>query len=350
MNTQTKARSEDHIAGEALAPQLPSVVDIVPPRITAVAVARHYPPKIAKALLAITREVGTITKEGENKFHKYFYQKWEDVLDTLSPLLAKHNLLVIQSEITRGLFDNDRLISITYEFTIVNEDGDVWPERPIKTAIARLVDQKGVADDKAANKCHTAGQKYFYLQLFKIKTRDAVADDADGDTQPKERPKAPNPNTQAPADDAPRLIPTNRETTFSGWSEEYIKAVFTATTPEQIKEWEHHNEGLLAVLQEKAPQVFDGLVKKVSAHAGKLVQGSKSVTPKAPNPNAGMVPHEFANWRATTEEALNACNEATTLAEIRTGVDAAKGKVSINDWQAVALVYKQTVDRIVMGK
>jgi ERF superfamily len=358
MNTQTKARTMSEIASEAPLAQLPAVADGNSPRIVVASPdsrQRVYPAKIAKSLLAVTRAVGAITKEGENKFHKYFYQRWEDVLDRLSPLLADNGLIIVQSETTRGLFDNDRLISITYEFTIINEDGDVWPERPVKTAIARLVDSKGVADDKAANKCHTQAHKYFLLQLFKIKTREAAADDSDGDTPPSAvaRPRAPNPNAPAPtpaSPNAPRRIETNRSTTFAGWADEYVAAIGRATTPEQIKEWEQLNDDLLGMLEEKAPAIFGTLVDKVSAHMAKLVQGGKPIGPKPPNPNASAgPPPEFANWRAETEKALTNCKNDAELGDIRDKrITPAKGKVSTEDWQAVALTFKQTVDRIVM--
>lgn len=48
------------------------------------------------------------------------------------------------------------------------------------TAIARLRDQKGVTDDKAATKCHTQAEKYFCIKQFKIRGEDYI----DGDASP----------------------------------------------------------------------------------------------------------------------------------------------------------------------
>jgi hypothetical protein len=159
-------------------PAVPSAPQPKPP--AAKPEPKHYPPRLAKALLAITREVGLIGKEGRNDFQRYNYARWEDINDKLSPLLAEHGVLIIQSETSRSLLEeNDKgsTLAIVYEFTIVNEHGEQWP--PITwTAISRLRDQKGITDDKAAAKCHTQAEKYFCIKQFKIRTSDAIDNDA----------------------------------------------------------------------------------------------------------------------------------------------------------------------------
>jgi hypothetical protein len=181
-------------------PQLPAVVEsrprAVPPRI--------YPPKIAKAILAVTREIGHIQKNGWNDFQNYAYPKWEDIKEKLSPLLAEHGLIPLQNEKTRHLIEqNDKgsMLSIVYEFSFTNEDGDTWP--PIEwTALARLRDQKGISDDKAAAKCHTQAEKYFCIKQFKIRTADAIDSDADDGRGVGAKPAAPS----ADREDVPAVV------------------------------------------------------------------------------------------------------------------------------------------------
>jgi hypothetical protein len=151
-------------------------------RTDAAAATRIYPPKIAKAILAVTREIGRIAKNGENEFQRYKYPRWEDINEKLSPLLAEHGLITVQTEKSRHLIEqNDKgsMLSIVYGFSFTNEDGDCWPEIEW-TALARLRDQKGISDDKAAAKCHTQAEKYFCIKQFKIRTADAIDSDADG--------------------------------------------------------------------------------------------------------------------------------------------------------------------------
>jgi len=187
--TKTKPPVEETVIAEAPAPQLPAVVvqQERKPRMPAQPRPATYPPKIAKAIVAITKAIGRIQKEGYNDFQKYRYTRWEDIAEKLSPLLAEHGLIIIQNEQTRHLIEeNDKgsTLSIVYDFTLVNEDGDVWPSSDW-TALARLRDQKGVTDDKAASKCHTQAEKNFVIKLFKIVSDEGYDDGDHHATAPK---------------------------------------------------------------------------------------------------------------------------------------------------------------------
>jgi hypothetical protein len=349
MEPQVKTRNTETFAIDTPSGQVPAISS--PARLAVIEQPRAYPPKIAKALLAITREVGTIKKGGWNNFHKYYYQTWEDVLDTLSPLLATHGLIVMQSEITRGLFDNDKMLSITYEFTIVNDDGDAWPERMVKTAIARLVDSKGTADDKAANKCHTAAQKYFFLQLFKIKTRDAATDDADrGEETGRQTPKAPNPNA-APAEvpKGPRAIPTE-SITLGAFADEYVKGVTSADNMEVVSKWESLNETALGIVKEKRAELFDWITAHVAAHITKFQpqQQMQAERPKAPNPDSAPAGEQEPSWRQKTYNAIADCKDAGSIYDVEETIKLEEGKVPPADWEAVQAAIKQAKQRIAL--
>jgi hypothetical protein len=172
---------------------LPAVPERAPQGLPPVptAVPKSFPAKIAKAILSVTREIGHIAKDGKNQFQNYKYAKWEDVVDKLSPLLAQHGLVIVQSEQSRSLLEeNDKgsTLAIVYEFTLINEDGDMWP--PVTwTSIARLRDQKGITDDKAAAKCHTQAEKYFCIKQFKIRTFEDLDSDKDCGIGMKTLPK-----------------------------------------------------------------------------------------------------------------------------------------------------------------
>lgn len=191
MDTQTKTAEVTDFAKPEPAAQLPAIserphgnLEFSPSQQRIIIMpAKVYPAKIAKAILAITAEIGKVEKLGKNEFQRYKYASWQDVNDKLSPLLAQHGLIIIQSEKSRSLLEQNEqgsILAIVYECTIVNEDGDSWP--PIEwTAIARLRDGKGVSDDKAAPKCATQGEKYFCMKLFKIRTAEEGQLDSDAD-------------------------------------------------------------------------------------------------------------------------------------------------------------------------
>lgn len=170
-------------AQEAPAPQLPAIAPAHQERASRLprqAKAPTYSPKIAAAILKITQEMEHVTKANRHDFHRYYYASWESINEKLSPLLAQHGLLIVQSEVSRNILEkNDQgsVLAIVYHFTIVNADGEAWPTIEW-TAIARMQDQKGVTDDKAASKCHTSAEKFFCLKQFKIRTKDMEKGDA----------------------------------------------------------------------------------------------------------------------------------------------------------------------------
>lgn len=245
---------------------------------------RTYPPKIAKALVAIAKEFGPVAKDGFNTFHKYNYQKWDDVLDRVSTLLPKYGLIISQSEIARSLFENDQMMSITYAFTIVNDEGEVWPDRPVWSAVARARDQKGVSDDKSANKCHTQAHKYFLLHTFNIKTKEAVEDEADSETPDKQitAPKPPKPGSaEAAALEGPREIDANGA---GPWADAFIHAIESANAAETDL-WVEKNGGKLGKLHN-----FPNEHKRVADAIAR-----RKMAPKPPRPGAAAAPAPTAN-------------------------------------------------------
>jgi len=177
--TADKVATETDVPREAPAPQLPATQTRKPPtprnRATPV-----YAASIAKAILKVSQAVGVIQKEGKNTFQNYAYAKWEDINEKLSPLLVENNLVLIQAEQSRSLLEeNDKgsVLAIVYEMTWMNaETGETWPPVPW-TGIARLRDQKGVTDDKAATKCATQAEKFFCVKQFKIIIDDVPVED-----------------------------------------------------------------------------------------------------------------------------------------------------------------------------
>ena len=101
----------------------------------------------------------------------------QDILNGLTPMMAKHGVVIMQTEVERGLLDNGNVIFATYDFTIMHKSGEVWPFPQRQTGDVEDAHSKGAYDDKGLNKCHTSARKYFLLSLFQIPTTDE--EDAD---------------------------------------------------------------------------------------------------------------------------------------------------------------------------
>ena len=247
-----------------------------------------YPKTLAEAILKITRAVGPVKKAGFNQHHNYNFQSWEDVLATLGPLEAENGIIIQQSQVATSLFDNDSLMAITYEFTIIHESGEVWPDRPVWTGVSRLKDSKGVYDDKCANKCHTAAHKYFCLHFFKIRTKDMVTADADADgngSKQSERP--PNPN-------APRMRRV-RGDNATDYSHDLLELICEAKTVAAVDVVLQQEKIGIEKLQVDFEDIYSEVWPEIQRHRASLVEALQptpqaEAQPEKPAPKAVTPP------------------------------------------------------------
>jgi len=114
----------------------------------------RMPPEIVGAVVGVMGEIGVIEKAGWNDFHKYSYARIEDILQALTPLMAKHGIAVFQNEMHREMFDGDKVIAVTYRFVVAYRSGVTTPPQE-QSGMARCRDSKGGFDDKALAKAHT---------------------------------------------------------------------------------------------------------------------------------------------------------------------------------------------------
>jgi hypothetical protein len=329
---------------------------------------------MAKSILAVTKAIGGIGKHGTNTFQHYNYQKWEDVLDKLSPLLVDHGLIVQQSELGCSISDKDALLSITYEFDIINEDGDVWPKHPRWKAIARLCDSKGVYDDKAANKCHTQAHKYFLLHFFKIKTKESLdGDEAETPLRQPPKPTPPKPTT-APkpvAGAKPHLLP-NAGMDMSHWVTLYIAYLSSCASTEDLGQWDKLNDKYLTEVSNKDKPAYDQIVQVTQRRMKELTP--KKAGPPAPPPKTVATPQadkdvelvtggvtppgemvwedppfDGQTWLREFDGALSGCTTAQELEEVRKTVGVpAKGKASDEEWKQGGVLLQAAKNRIAL--
>lgn len=222
--------------------------------------------KLADAIAAITAEVAEdpIQKKGKNAFHNYSYARMQDILGGLTPMMAKHGVVIMQTEVERGFMDNGNAIFATYDFTIMHKSGEVWPFPQRQTGVSNTRTSKGTFDDKGLNKCSTAARKYFLLALFQIPTVDE--DDADkGDNDrgyhppPKQAKPAPPPQEQAQKA-VPYEIPRPKGIKAVDWGRMLVEQIKLCDKPAEIDDWMTANDSGLKALEKAAPQVYDRVV------------------------------------------------------------------------------------------
>ena len=148
------------------------------------------PVEIATAITKVMADVDYIEKDGWNDFHRFKFVTVGSLLGKLQPSMAKHGLIVFQTEQSREFLDDGRVLSITYLFSLAHASGVMSPFGSLQTGLAVCRNSKGGFDDKAANKCHTAARKYFLLATFQVPSGDLPDSDMDGDEEPKAPVKA----------------------------------------------------------------------------------------------------------------------------------------------------------------
>jgi hypothetical protein len=275
MNIRTKVPTSSEQVTEQVASTAP-----LQPLVVHQPEQKAYPAKIAKAILKITREISPVKKAGVNTFHSYQYPKWEDVLEELGPKITENGLIVTMAEVAHGGFQDGRMMEATYEFTIINDDGDVWPDRPRITQMCKLVDNKGQIDDKAASKAHTQAQKYFLMQLFKIRVRDMEKDDLDYDPEKHKYQQKRRAVPTSTGKLAPHYVATVDGDTAKSWATRFLEHYNKAESEEECDQWDSLNDALLNALSSKAPDTFNAVVDAMTAKINTFQK--KVAAPAAP--------------------------------------------------------------------
>lgn len=274
--------------------------------------------KLASAIAAVMAELKPVEKAGWNDFHKYKYAKMGDLSIELTPLMGKHGIVVFQNEIDRAMFDEGRVISVRYEFTIVHSSGEIWPERPLITGMSACRTSNGKFDDKSFNKAHTAARKYFLLSLFQIPTEDEEDGDNGGDGQ-RERPRGQNaPARRAPSPDgkvAPHLIAIVDGEAPSTWGERFTAAINKASSVDEVNQWYDLNASNFDKLKKADATLYDNLIGIMDDREAALVEAQRTRAPAngkaAPPPGKS----DAEEWLESLENAFFSCEDAMSIAE-----------------------------------
>jgi hypothetical protein len=128
--------------------------------------------RVYKAIAAVMAEIGQagIAKTRKNIQQGYAFRGIDDVYNALSPILAKHGLVILPYVVSRQCVERQTAkggalfyVTVEVEFTLVAaEDGS---SHTIKT-FGEAMDSA----DKATNKAMSAAYKYAAMQAFAIPT------------------------------------------------------------------------------------------------------------------------------------------------------------------------------------
>lgn len=248
--TETVVPSPD-VVKEAPAAQLPAA----PPAIDTPGPTANFT-EVVGAIAAVMADLTPVGKGGTNTFHNYKYARMQDILQMLTPLMGKHGLVIFQYEAERNMFDENKVIAITYRFVVAHKSGQTWINPVPQTGMSPCRTSKNTFDDKAFAKCHTSARKYFLLSLFQVPTED----ENDPDNEKRQRSAAPVPSPDGSM--SPHYLDPEPRETFERWGARYWSLVSKSKTLDEANAWDSHNDDLLAQMSnnDKATSAYDKLM------------------------------------------------------------------------------------------
>lgn len=135
------------------------------------------------AILCVMQELGTagITKDRKNASQGYSFRGIDDVYNALSPLLAKHKLLVLPRMLERNVVERESKNGGALFYVTVKAEFDfISPVDRSKHTVGPMYGEAMDSGDKATNKAMSAAYKYAAMQAFCIPTEGN--NDADAQT------------------------------------------------------------------------------------------------------------------------------------------------------------------------
>jgi hypothetical protein len=139
---------------------------------------------------AVMSEIGTLSKDGTNAYHKYKYVSEAQFVKAVQPLLIKYRLVMTPK--TLNISPDQKKEDLVYtvlEYTIVNIDD------PGQSVLVSAVGSGMDSGDKAAMKATTAAKKTILSHTFMVATGDDAEADVSVDKKAAERSFAKKPAT-----------------------------------------------------------------------------------------------------------------------------------------------------------
>jgi hypothetical protein len=138
--------------------------------------------KVYEAICAVTSDMSRegISKDRKNAQQGYSFRGIDDVYNALSPLLAKHKLVVIPRMIARTQVERTTTKGGAIFYTVVEAEFDFVSADDGSKHTARTFGEAMDSADKSTNKAMSAAYKYAAFQTFAIPTEGD--NDADGTT------------------------------------------------------------------------------------------------------------------------------------------------------------------------
>lgn len=162
------------------------------------------PLTLAAKVLAVSRSIGAVEKNGLNQHFKFKFQAWDDVLPAVRNACVEHGVQITPT-VNRVTHDGQHVL-VEMAFTVRDAESDQRDE------FVWFGESKG-NDDKGIQKAITSCTKYALLKYLMIPIIDDTDTDADGPAKPTAKAPAP---TKVTVEDARAVL---RHSVKTRWQE-----------------------------------------------------------------------------------------------------------------------------------
>ena len=187
---------------------------------------------VYKAINAVQRDLAKvgITKNRKNLQQNYSFRGIDEVFNTLSPLLAEHELCILPRMISRTCEERATKSGGTMNYVTVEAEFDFVSAMDGSTHIVRTFGEAMDSADKATNKAMSAAYKYAAFQAFAIPTEGDNDADAHTPTPAPRQAAKPTP-TPAPA---PKPTPVPNEPMMTDQQRKILMMIY-GDAPREIR-------------------------------------------------------------------------------------------------------------------
>jgi hypothetical protein len=134
---------------------------------------------------------------------KYQFRGIDDVYNTLSPLLAKHGLVILPRVMSREVTERRTASGSVLMYVVVDMEYDLVAAKDGSKHTARVIGEAMDSGDKASNKAMSAAYKYMAFMSFAIPT---IGADSEDDTHHDIAPREVRPVSEPTVDPARQKV------------------------------------------------------------------------------------------------------------------------------------------------
>jgi hypothetical protein len=162
---------------------------------------------LAAKVLAVSRSIGAVEKNGLNQHFKFKFQAWDDVLPAVRNACVEHGVQITPT--VKSVTHDGQHVLVEMAFTVRDTESDQRDE------FVWFGESKG-NDDKGIQKAITSCTKYALLKYLMIPIVDDTDTDADGPAKPAAKPAPAPAPTKVTVEDARTVM---RNSVKTRWQE-----------------------------------------------------------------------------------------------------------------------------------